>query len=69
MKPYGNTCRASKVHKATECGICSEVVDTGAKYERQAIKATIKQGELDRDDALQAAYNKEQDFEDFCNRY
>ena len=60
MKPYGKTYRASKVHKATECCICQEYVEGGAAHERQQAKREIIQGELVREDELQAEFEETQ---------
>jgi len=43
MKPYCKTFRVSKVHKATECGICSEDTSGGANYIRKKAKTEIKE--------------------------
>jgi len=69
MKPYGKTYRASKIHKANECGVCSEAVGGGANHERQQSKKEINSGDLERDDVLQEKYNKDADFEDFVENY
>lgn len=69
MKPYGKTYRARKDHKATECGICSEQVEGGAKSQRQEADKSIVLGENEREDKLQREFNKEADFQDFCDSY
>ena len=41
MQPYGRTYRASKIHKAKDCGICEEDVSGGGNYQRQLSKQAI----------------------------
>lgn len=35
MKPFAKTFRASKIHKATDCGICAEEIGDTKSFERR----------------------------------
>ena len=42
MKPYCKTFRASKIHKASECGYCSEKTESDRTHPRNEAKKGIE---------------------------
>ena len=69
MKPYRNTYRASKLHKASECGICSEAVDKSPSPIRQQAKRQIEAEDLRPDSIAQAEHDSDEDFHKFSEEY
>lgn len=69
MKPYRKTYRASKIHKAKECGICAEEVDRSPSPIRQEAKRSIENGELEADCDLQSEHNETEDQYQYFSNY
>ena len=70
MKPYCKTFRASKVHKAKDCGICSEDTSGGKNYARQRGKKDMSDDLMDschNEDCCEAD-NTYQQTCDYCER-